>query len=402
MLPLQPGVVHADLAEVRPGVGGAPQAVDVLGTGTEDLASGGARLHIDVDHVCGFHRDQVIVPLDRRAEAMAAVPDLASYVPPEEQEEVAGAVRRLEAGLDLAILTISGPDPDPVAVATELREADIEASPHYLVIPAPSWKFGPGDVAVAAPDPSILDTPQNLFPGADGTVTVIDTGIPRDTSGVVDHGALIANPNAANEAEPANLPPDVVGHGIFIAGIVKDLAPGLTVSLWKAQFSGDRVADELSVVSALDRAADAGPLGVVNLSLGTYACREELVPMALRAALARVSEHDATTAVVAAAGNDGHGPSEPRMYPAAFPGVVAVGAALGDPAVGQWQPAAFSNDAPVWAPGVGILSRYPRNQNSGGLIDMGAAVWSGTSFAAPHYAACVAAGYCQPGAPPTT
>jgi hypothetical protein len=54
--------------------------------------------------------------------------------------------------------------------------------------------------------------------------------------------------------------------------------------------------------------------------------------------------------------------------------------------VDDWYAADFTNifDFNVWAPGVAVVSEYSGD----------AYAWSGTSFAAPHVAACVAAGQC--------
>jgi hypothetical protein len=139
---------------------------------------------------------------------------------------------------------------------------------------------------------------------------------------------------------------------------------------------------------------------VVNLSIGTYPCEvaEESIfspPDLLLAELTRLhdqvrDEFELDLTFVAAAGNDEHEPTDPLFYPAGYAEtqdfVTSVGALGWSPAANDWFAADFTNifDFNVWAPGVAVVSE----------IDGSAYAWSGTSFAAPHVAACVAAGQC--------
>jgi subtilisin family serine protease len=136
-------------------------------------------------------------------------------------------------------------------------------------------------------------------------------------------------------------------------------------------------------------------VGVVNLSIGTYPCEigEEISapPGLVLAELTRLRDEFGVT-FVAAAGNDAHEPSDAIFYPAGYAGeagtedfVTSVGA-LGWSEVGRWYAADFTNDFDFngWAPGVAVVSQ----------IGNDAYAWSGTSFAAPHVAACVAGGQC--------
>lgn len=384
--------VHADLADVRPSQGDAEPVAETLAGITESVGDGVVGTAASGDHICFIHLDQLIAHVDVDPDNYG----LSVYAPPVEDAEREAALAAL-AERDLQILILPQPDAGQViATATQIRSDGLDASPHYVMVPTPSWKFGPGgDVEPIPPD--TLGTPQGVLGESDGTVTVIDTGGPVDQAGdplpmvgPYSVAEIVSNP-LADESEPL-LGPELAGHGIFVAGIVKDLAPRVEVTLWRAQFSGDLRADELSVIGALQRASVGRELGVLNLSLGTYACTAELVPLGLDAAL----QTSGATAIVAAAGNDGHtgGQTDPPMYPGAFDHVVAVGAAFGNGT--DWLPAIagtmlppddFSNQGEVWAPGVGIVSFHPAT---------GEAIWSGTSFAAPHYAACLAVGRCQP------
>ncbi|MCS7219629.1 MAG: S8 family serine peptidase, partial [Thermus sp.] len=126
--------------------------------------------------------------------------------------------------------------------------------------------------------------------------------------------------------------------------------------LFQPEYVGDFLAAQ-AILWAVDQGAK-----VINLSFGGYAYSQTLHE-AINYALERL------VTVVAAAGNGGTGL---RFYPAAFPGVVAVGAMDG-----QGEAAWFSNRGSwvqVWAPGVRVYSAVP-----GG----GFGLLSGTSMAAP-------------------
>jgi subtilisin family serine protease len=185
--------------------------------------------------------------------------------------------------------------------------------------------------------------------------------------------------------------PAVGGHGEFISHLVERLT-GATPEQRGVEFTGWPPSDTWSVVAAMRSGVMTERVGVVNLSIGTYPCQigEEIFapPGLLLAELTRLSEEFGVT-FVAAAGNDEHEPTDPLFYPAGYAEtqnfVTSVGA-LGWSEAGRWYAADFTNifDFNVWAPGVAVVSE----------IDGSAYAWSGTSFAAPHVAACVAARQC--------
>lgn len=210
-------------------------------------------------------------------------------------------------------------------------------------------------------------------PGARPVVAVVDTGVDKahpDLAGVVLPGVdLIASGDGGVDPH---------GHGTHVAGVASAVAGNghggaglgqgvdvLPVRVLDASASGwDDVVAE-GVLWAGQHGAD-----VINLSLGSDA-RSPV----LDAAIAHVLEQGSV--VVAAAGNGG--PYGAVFYPAATPGVLAVGATRPDDAL-----ASFSSTGPhlaLVAPGVEILSTAP-----GG----GYATRSGTSMAAPFVSAAAA------------
>jgi len=211
-----------------------------------------------------------------------------------------------------------------------------------------------------------------------------------------------------------------LGHGTFIAGIVRQVAPKARVLAVRVIHSDD-VCYEGDVLCALRHlatrialAADGDPAGmvdVVSLSFGYFA--ESAADLVLTSGLWRAIEVllDLGVVVVSAAGN--YATSRP-FYPAAF---ARQAAAVPVISVGALNPngtkAVFSNDGDwvtAWAPGAAVVSAYPVDANASRTPELrvraparagresldpddysgGFAVWSGTSFSAPGLAALVA------------
>ena len=218
------------------------------------------------------------------------------------------------------------------------------------------------------------------------------------------------------------------GHGTFITGIVRQIAPDANVLMIRVLHS-DGVAYEGDVLTALgalvDRVVLARESGtaedmidVVSLSIGYYdesagipqPGPQTLVDSPLIAAyLTKLTSLGVL--VVAAAGNDS---TSRRFYPAALaadapvdgggPQVISVGALNPND-----MKAMFSNDGSwvrCWATGAGVVSTFPtdvRGAFRGSIVPelhretldgddyrSGFAVWDGTSFAAPRVAAALA------------
>ena len=200
-------------------------------------------------------------------------------------------------------------------------------------------------------------------PGGGVMVAVVDTGV---------NAALADLRDACEEGY------DVVrgrtgagddhGHGTYVAGLIAaawdgegmdGLCPGARILPVKAlDAEGRGLASD--VAAGVVWAADHGAR-VINLSVGCYAA-----PQVLQEAVAYAVSHGCL--VVAASGNDG---TDARMYPAAFPDVMAVSSSARDG--GLW---AGSNRGPyvdLAAPGERIVSLA----RDGGLV-----AGSGTSASA--------------------
>jgi subtilase family protein len=221
------------------------------------------------------------------------------------------------------------------------------------------------------------------------------------------------------------------GHGLFIAGIVRQACPEADTLAIRVVHS-DGVAYEADVLLALhllaDRVRDAQAnnrpdkmVDIVSLSLGYY--EENPADIAYTGQFGSVIAEllGLGVLVVAAAGNDA---TTRRFYPAAFadqplgsgcgPQVISVGALNPDVTASK---ALFSNEGPwvrCWATGAGIVSTYPTDVRGTAAADhevpdqgrnsfdpddysAGFAVWDGTSFAAPLAAAEIGKALLQSG-----
>jgi subtilisin family serine protease len=230
--------------------------------------------------------------------------------------------------------------------------------------------------------------------GAGVTVAIIDNGI-------VLHdwlnGGYIAMPSDFDELDEKKI--DVLGeqagHGVFLAGLVLQHAPGATVRVYRTSDRDGRAPID-EVAEAIERAG-AGRADIINLSLGCFT-RNNQPPWTFVRALAGLPT---TTAVVASAGNS----STSRLFwPGALPRVTGVGALTRQD--GEWILGKYTNFGPwvdAYIPATQVRStfitytgkalfREEDNTLSTAEVeyDTGWAEWSGTSMAAAIWSGAVA------------
>jgi subtilisin family serine protease len=218
------------------------------------------------------------------------------------------------------------------------------------------------------------------------TVAVIDTGID------LSHRDLAPNiaSTGVNMLNPGGPLDDDFGHGSHVAGIIAAASNngiGITGMAWGARILPIRVADGsggtvYNIARGIEQAIALGAK-VINVSLGNKRPSrylKEQVDLALAKGVV----------IVAAAGNSAL-EGNALQYPAAYPGVIAVGAVgLDQQALNGGQTAyvrpdfsAFNSAVTVCAPGVDILSTVPNRFGE-------YAYASGTSMAAPFVTGTVA------------
>jgi hypothetical protein len=201
-----------------------------------------------------------------------------------------------------------------------------------------------------------------------------------DTSADVRHPALKGRRIEFGDFLPKGVEPAAGAHGTgvltILAGDPNSGTPGLipdahffAANVYRSDEGGQPVADTLTLLKAIDWMA-ASRVAVVNMSLSGP--DDKLLERAIADLSAR------GVVFVAAAGNGG--PGAPPSYPAAYADVVAVTAV--DKNLRGYIHANHGEYIDIAAPGVGIWTALP-NALEG--------YQSGTSFAAPHVTAILAA-----------
>jgi subtilisin family serine protease len=188
------------------------------------------------------------------------------------------------------------------------------------------------------------------------------------------------------------------GHGTFVAGVVRCMAPAATIHVDNV-FAIAGSALESQMVPKLTAALQDG-YSVIHLSIAAPTKNDlGLIAFAQWLTLLQLQQG---VACIVAAGNNG---SKRPCWPAAFPEVTSVGA-LGDDWHGR---ARFSNHGDwvdVYAPGRNLVNAYPmgtyvcRVWPYKGEVRRfyGMATWSGTSFSTPIVTGLVAAQISSTGA----
>jgi subtilisin family serine protease len=326
-------------------------------------------------------------------------------------EEVAGvtavadgsgpdAANALADEMEATYLVKYNPENDPstaISTLTSLPEV-VDAEPNYF-----AWtQFIPDDTDWAQQwGPATIHCPEawDVLTGDPSvTVAIVDTGVDRSHPDLaaqllagynfVDiHGPAPAGWQYQGRITPAdNNPQDEVGHGTHVAGTIGAIgnnATGVAGVVWQCRLLPVRVMARMvrisdgrvsgsgtaaNIATGVRWAADQNAW-IINMSLGGYG-NSRVQRTAIAYAQAR------GTMVVAAMGNDN---TTKASYPAAYPGVVAVGAIDSND-----HRANFSNTGPhisVCAPGVAIHSTY---------LPGTYANLSGTSMATPHVAGVAA------------
>ena len=221
------------------------------------------------------------------------------------------------------------------------------------------------------------------------TVAVIDTGISPSHPDLA--GKLVPGWDfVGNDDDPTDTPARS-SHGTHVAGTIAaatDNGIGVAGVSWGAMIMPVRVLDSSGngsysrVMEGIEWAVQHGAQ-IVNMSLGGSIYPGQAFEATIRDAYSR------GIALVAATGNDY---SQPVLYPAAFPEVIAVGATLNDNSL-----ASYSNvgsQVTVTAPGGntvpnppdGVFSTALRrvSTGSGYTWENGYEFMHGTSMATPH------------------
>jgi type VII secretion-associated serine protease mycosin len=275
-----------------------------------------------------------------------------------------------------------------VAVFVGMAAGAVGGQPAIGYAAAPCTEISPGTKITEMPWAQQRLAPERLTPLANGSgirVAVIDSGVHRghpQLRGRVADGADFLDPGPDGTL-------DCVGHGTAVASLIaagpppegvafRGLAPGVEIVPVRVSeqhtIDGEtqgRTVGAATFAEAIRWAVDEGRADVINLSV--VLLRDEPT---VRAAIAHALAKDVV--VVAAAGN-AHGQGNPRPYPAAYEGVLGVGA-IGPTGVRE-NFSQVGDYVDVVAPGGGVTVAWPDGRWS---------VQSGTSYAAPFVTATAA------------
>jgi subtilisin family serine protease len=262
------------------------------------------------------------------------------------------------------ILSITPVFPCP---ATEPEGVPLDMPPD----PGPCDGGGSG-VSIYVPDTGLLDGASAHHPWLAGVTGQEDELPPPDGAGVV-------------------MIPEYTGHGTFIAGVARCMAPSATVHV-TSDFTTAGALSEFELVRRLNQALGLG-VNIISLSAGGTT-RHNLPLLSFESFWNRYRFCKGTLLVAAAGNNSTRRP----FWPAAFPQVVGVGALAAN-----WRSRAYFSDLGSWvdvyAPGEDLVNayavgtyQYREPPNIGQEREFGGmARWSGTSFATPLVAGLIAA-----------
>lgn len=323
---------------------------------------------------------RVLDTIDAFDVAQVQIGDLGRTVEQEERRATAGRLRE-PSDLDLLLTLVRERFPDRYGRLPSMgknRDMQVmEGHPHT----------GGGEGEPRSGRPFAL-APRTSVRGRGCRVGVLDTAVfPVD--------ALRGRYLTDDEVDGKEPWPVWAGHAAFVCGRILRRAPGAELDVREVLAEADGTAPAWCVASRMAEFLGSG-VQVLNVSLGGFTA-DHLPPFLMIRAVERLGTQ---MVVVAAAGNHGNdavteagstGPASP-LWPAALPGVVAVGAAAARFAGGGHElvVAPFTPPRVPWiallAPGVDVLSTYIEGRvefGPGREQDFdGTAVWSGTSFAA--------------------
>ena len=361
----------------------------------------------DIDDFDYLYREYAILARAQDAEEVAAalrqILDQAGYgdVPEGEAREI----QRETVSRGVVRLTVPATPtlvPDLIGRLDEVLGRGVARPDHKVyVCPNTCPATEPIEVPSGTTEPV---PPPSSDAGNDGdgvSVGIVDTGlIPNSAIGhpwLAGVRGRMENPYAFTDDGGETVIAPYAGHGTFVAGVLRCMAPKASVFVERA-FNIAGADYETNLASSLEDALDRNPDILVftftsathrDQSLHTF---DELYERRIRGIKGLV--------VLAPAGNDG---SSRPMWPAAHPGVIAVGA-LAANGRDRAHFSGFGGWVDVYAPGEDLINAFPEGTYVCSEPPIGErrqfhgmAVWSGTSFSTPVVAGLIAARMSQTG-----
>ena len=350
-----------------------------------------ARNSSGVDHL--YVEGQILV----RPEYLDRVLEILGQ--PAERDLLANApdrLRRLTGGVALVTLADPWPTVDEALAEIDQQLGRGIATPDHVLTVAPKGSMCPATEPQSAyenmePSPSV----RGDNGGSGVLIYIADTGLLDDASKV--HPWLAGVQAEDIDPLPPMLPggvqpiPPYTGHGTFVAGVMRSMAPAAEIVVTNCfSVAGSQLESDL--VTRLEDELKRG-VDIFHLSIAARS-RHDLPLIAFEHWLKRMHQTKGTICV-AAAGNDSH--RRPN-WPAAFPGVIAVGA-LGSDWRGRASFTNFGGWVDVYAPGRDLVNAYATGTYTCHVAPYtnqvrdfyGMAKWSGTSFSTPIVTGLIAA-----------
>jgi subtilisin family serine protease len=318
---------------------------------------------------------------------------------PAERDLLANApdrIRRLAGGVALVALADPWPTVDEALAEVDQQLGRGFATPDHVLTVAPDVTACPATEPQSTyddmePSPSV----RGDNGGSGVLIYLADTGLLTDAG---KRHAWLAGVHADDiDPLPPMLPggvqpiPPYTGHGTFVAGVMRCMAPGTDIVVANAfSIAGSQLESDL--VTRLEDELRRG-VDIFHLSIAATT-RNDLPLLAFEQWLKRLHQTKGSVCV-APAGN--HGDRRPN-WPAAFPGVIGVGA-LGSDWRGRASFTNFGGWVDVYAPGRDIVNAYATGTYTCHVAPYtnqvrefyGMAKWSGTSFSTPIVTGLIAA-----------
>ncbi len=355
----------------------------------------------DDDRASFVAADRVMVPNDRVERAVELVRRSIDLNDVERGELVVKPVRGT-AWTELRATGLRLPE----NLTDELLGDDLDGRSNHFVFAAYTFKVKEGEDPEDGQQPTVRVESQDI--GSCARVAILDTGYawqarhdpwladiaPTVASRDIDLLRISGNPN-----DPLDFGG---GHGTFVAGIVRQLAPAAHIDIIRV-LDSNGVGLESEIAKGLDRACALGA-DIILCAFGGYATND-VGPAAIEAAIANVPK---STVVIAAAGNERQG--RRPIWPASCRGVEAIAAVDssrdGSMRIVQGEASLtwYTNDGPevVYAAAGTWQSSFVEGAESPDRDPDGtaetfknAATAGGTSFAAAAVAGAVAAALCE-------
>jgi len=332
------------------------RALGALRDGGGDALIGGVtRLGVNVRE--SQHTPDVVEDLDRRLGAGVATLDHAFIV--------------------TGYLSCPATEPEPVITPAEAEDPVVVRDALWPSVGDPS---AGRDVGV-----SVVDT--GLLSGASAWAPWIEGVRPDTSADIEDPDQIKIN---AMEHEIVGFADPYAGHGTFISGVIRCIAPASDIVVERilgvAGFAREsRLTQQIH--DALARSPD-----IISMSAGCYT-RKNVPSLAFQTLWEERLSQVGGVVLVAAAGNQS---ATTPFWPAAFPWCVGVGSMTRDGQRRSW----FSNHGAwvdVYAPGEEIVNAYAHMKYKtivdGDVRDTSAGIvkWSGTSFSTPIVTGLIAA-----------